>query len=184
MAHFVGVDNSSGDHIKYLDEFAQNMLIERLAVSKYVHGIISEEHESIYQTNKDGKFVVAFDPIDGSNNIEFNITTGTIFGIYRLNNEGRLGSGRDIVASGYGLYGGTTEFVYTDLVDDTVKILRTNEANTEMHTVIDDLRIPIKGKYYSVNQANQDRWLDSGLRNGLSELAEKKYSLRYVSGHR
>lgn len=180
MAKFTGIDNISGDHIKYLDDYAQNLLVEKLSESAHVYGIISEEHGAMYKTNESGDYIVAFDPIDGSSNIEFNITTGTIYGVYKVGEDKQIKSGKDIVASGYGLYGSATEFVYTDLEDDRVKMIRTNEENNEIHIVVDDIIIPEKGQYYSVNHANSERWLNPGIKKALGELADNKYSLRYV----
>lgn len=180
MTQLIGDDNHSGDNIKLLDKLSQNFLFETLITNKNIYGIISEEHETIFKTpNLDGQYIVAFDPLDGSSNIEFNITTGTIFGVYKLDENKKIKSGRDIVLSGYCLYGGITQFVYTDIITGNVRMVRLTEEDIEPHIIEENIKIPNKGKYYSINQAYMNRWL-SYIRESVLELGDKGYSLRYV----
>jgi fructose-1,6-bisphosphatase I len=182
LSKLVGDDNISGDHIKLLDQLSQNYLFDYLRKCPDIYGIISEEHDDIYKTNHpEGKFFVAFDPLDGSSNIEFNITTGTIFAIYKLNDKKQIDSGRNIVSSGYCLYGGVTEFVYTDIIDnDCIKMFRLNDENKVPQLIEDNIVMPSSGKYYSINQAYQHLWFQSDITTGLNILSSKGYSLRYV----
>jgi fructose-1,6-bisphosphatase I len=181
MAQLIGDDNTSGDHIKLLDKLSQNFLFETLVQDPHIYGIISEEHDTIFRTPHDnGDYIVAFDPLDGSSNIEFNITTGTIFGIYKLDENKKIKSGHDIVLSGYCLYGGITQFVHTDVITGNVKMLRLTEEDIEPHTIEENIRMPQKGKYYSVNQAYMKRWFQPQIQNAVFDLGDKGYSLRYV----
>ena len=180
MAQLIGDDNHSGDHIKLLDKLSQNFLFETLVTNKDIYGIISEEHETIFRTpHDDGQYIVAFDPLDGSSNIEFNITTGTIFGVYRLDENKKIKNGRSIVMSGYCLYGGITEFVHTDFHTGNIKMLKLTEEDIEPHVMEENIKMPIKGKYYSVNQAYMGRW-QPFIRNTVYNLGNRGYSLRYV----
>lgn len=182
LSKLVGDDNISGDHIKMLDKLSQTFLFESLIQHKEVYGIISEEHDSIYLTkHTTGKYIVAFDPLDGSSNIEFNITTGTIFGIYKIDENKKIKKGRDILLAGYCLYGGMTQFVHTDIDNDNkITMYRLNEENQKPHVIEENIIMPSHGKYYSVNQANMNKWLQPNLKNGLSILSREGYSLRYV----
>jgi len=120
----------------------------KLQENQEIYGIISEEHDDIYKTKyTSGKYIVAFDPLDGSSNIEFNITTGTIFAIYKLDKNKKITSGRDIVVAGYCLYGAMTQFVHTDTETNQIMMFRLNEENQKAHRIEDNIIMPHKGKY-------------------------------------
>lgn len=182
MAKLVGNDNLSGDHVKLLDTLSQNILFASLKKCENIYGIISEEHPDIYRTGHDeGDYIVAFDPLDGSSNIEFNITTGTIFGVYKVDDDKKIKSGRDIVLSGYCLYGGITEFVHTTIDgSDKVMMMRLSEIDNPPYMINDNIKIPTKGIYYSVNQAYMNRWINKGIIKSIIELSDAGYSQRYV----
>ena len=102
--------NSSGDNVSLLDLITNYEMIQRLRKLPCIQMMVSEEDDNIIYVNKTGKYIVAFDPLDGSSNIDVNITVGSIFGIYKANLEDShrmLYSGRDIICSGYCLYGGS-----------------------------------------------------------------------------
>ena len=121
------VDNSnaSGDTVQKLDLYANEKLIECLRNSGECAGIASEEDEDFVAIpavdGKESKYVVVFDPLDGSSNIDVNVSVGTIFGIYRrksdatepIQREDFFQKGVDLVAAGYVLYGTSTLLVYT-----------------------------------------------------------------------
>jgi fructose-1,6-bisphosphatase I len=181
MAKLIGNDNISGDSIKILDKLSQTFLFEALVNHTQIYGLISEEHDTIYKTkHSNGNYIVAFDPLDGSSNIEFNITTGTIFAIYQLDENKQINSGRNIVSSGYCLYGGITQFVRTDIETDSVVMYRLNENNQTSHQIENGITMPNKGKYYSVNMANMNKWLRSDTKDKLMVFNNEGYSLRYV----
>ena len=125
LAEQIGSNNPSGDQTKKLDQLSHNILLDALLKNEAVYGIISEEHDHIHKTpHSDASYIVAFDPLDGSSNIEYNITIGTIFAIYALDENKQITSGNSIVAAGYCLYGFKTEFVYTNPNTDCVEMLQ------------------------------------------------------------
>ena len=182
MATLVGNDNLSGDHVKLLDTLSQSFLFGSLTGCTDIYGIISEEHPDIYLTgHNDGSYIVAFDPLDGSSNIEFNITTGTIFGVYKIGKDKKIKNGRDIVLAGYCLYGGITEFVHTAIDgSDRVMMMRLSQIDNPSYMINNNIKIPDKGMYYSVNQAYMNKWFNKGIIKSIMELSDEGYSQRYV----
>jgi fructose-1,6-bisphosphatase I len=121
-----GDTNVQGEEVKKLDEFANTMLVQCLKTSGECCGIASEEEDSFVSFHEDprctnAKYVVLFDPLDGSSNIDVNAPVGTIFSIYkRLSSPGSpctdadfLQPGRRQIAAGYVIYGSSTMLVYT-----------------------------------------------------------------------
>jgi fructose-1,6-bisphosphatase I len=121
----VGKSNVQGEDVMKLDEFANQKFIKVLSSSGEVCGIASEENHDIITFDnsfaKDGKYVVCIDPLDGSSNIDVNVSIGTIFSIYRRITEAGtkpeekdiLQAGTNQVAAGYVIYGSSTMLVYT-----------------------------------------------------------------------
>ena len=114
-----GDQNSSGDDQKKLDVLSNDIFISALVNSGACSVLVSEENEEpiIVPADKAGRFCVAFDPLDGSSNIDCNVSTGTIFAVYEKTTPGIgttadiLRTGNDIVAAGYCMYGAATELV-------------------------------------------------------------------------
>lgn len=181
LGQLIGIDNHSGDHIKKLDALAHQILLHQLENNPNVGGIISEEHEQIYQTEHGGAYLVAYDPIDGSSNIELNITTGTIFGIYLLNSDGKINNPRQIIAAGYCLYGAITEFVYTTRDMNGIDFFHlplvpgAHPIETKKSWCV-----PQNKKLYSANQAYYHRWISHDIREKVNQWMEAGYTLRYV----
>ena len=109
--------NNTGDQVKKFDIISNNILIENLKKCSSIKRIFSEEIEHPIDVNPDGKYLVTFDPLDGSGNIDVNITSGTIFGIFLDDNKDII-SAKNIVAAGYGLYSAATQYVEaTDVIN-------------------------------------------------------------------
>lgn len=161
-----GATNVQGEEVMKLDEFADRTIYSlndhtgRLAV------MASEEHADIipipakYPT---GKYVLVFDPLDGSSNIDYNVCIGTIFAIYRRQTpkgpgtlEDCLQKGRDLVVAGYLIYGSSTMLVYTTGMGVHGFTLDTNVG--EFLLSHPNIRYPQKPRYYSVNQGNEIYW--------------------------
>ena len=120
-----GDTNIQGEQVKKLDVFANEQFIAALKAGGECCLIVSEENDHVIPINnseisKDAKYVVCIDPLDGSSNIDVNVSVGTIFAIYRRIHETgfstedeALQSGREMVAAGYIIYGSSTMFVYS-----------------------------------------------------------------------
>jgi len=115
-----GSDNTSGDEQKKLDILSNEIMVNSLINSHMCAVLVSEENDEpiIVQGSKQGRFCIAFDPLDGSSNIDWNVSTGTIFSIFEKINEVAsiadiLRNGNDMICAGYCMYGSATELVIT-----------------------------------------------------------------------
>jgi fructose-1,6-bisphosphatase I len=192
-----GTTNIQGEEVMKLDELADRMIFRlndhtgRLAV------MASEEQEDIMHVHPKyslGKYVLLYDPLDGSSNIDYNVSVGTIFAIYRRISEsgpGRmedcLQKGHDLVVAGYLIYGASTMLVYTSGMGVHGFTLDTNVG--EFLLTHPYMRIPDKPKYYSVNQGYETYWSEGirrftrylqGAEPDPSGKTIKGLSLRYI----
>jgi fructose-1,6-bisphosphatase I len=184
-----GSENQSGDIVQKLDIFSNEVMIECLANSGECCGIASEEDESIIPVNsiagKDAKYIVVMDPLDGSSNIDVNVSVGTIFGIYRRKSDKKqlvetsdfYQKGDELVASGYVLYGTSTMLVYT--TGKGVNGFTLDPSIGEFCLSHRDIQIPAKGNYYSVNQGYYSKF-DLEMRRYIDHCADMNYRLRYI----
>jgi len=184
--------NVQGEQVQRLDRFADLTIYRlndhtgRLAV------MASEEHQEILTIPNEfpmGKYVLLFDPLDGSSNIDFNIPVGTIFAIYRrisLSGPGTLEDclqpGEKLVAAGYILYGSSTMLVYS--TGHGVHGFTLDPMVGEFLLSHENITIPQQAKYFSANLGNQRYWSE-GVRKFTSYLqgvdnGGKTLSLRYV----
>lgn len=156
----LGRDNVQGEAQQKLDIIANIRFIRALVNGGQVVGILSEEDDEIIQTkNFNAKYVVAMDPLDGSSNIDVNVSIGTIFSIYRrISPIGTpaidadfLQGGRKQVGAGYILYGSSTIMVYT--TGKGVNGFTYENSLGEYFLSHADIRMPDDGKIYSVNEA-------------------------------
>lgn len=181
--------NISGDEVQKLDLYANEKLIECLKNSGECCGVASEENEDFTPIppvhGKDSKYVVVFDPLDGSSNIDVNVSVGTIFGIYRRKSpkegpcamEDFLQKGSDLVAAGYVLYGTSTLLVYT--TGRGVNGFTLDPSIGEFCLSHRDIQIPARGRYYSVNQGYYLKF-DVEMRRYIDHCSEMNLRLRYI----
>lgn len=187
-----GEENVQGEEVKKLDVYAQRIIFQlndhtgRLAVMGS-----EEERDPIAIPDKypTGKYVLLFDPLDGSSNIDFNVSVGTIFAIFRRkSSEGRgtledcLQKGVDVVAAGYLVYGSSTMFVYS--TGDGVHGFTLDPSIGEFLLSHPNIRLPEPPKYYSANQGYHKRWSE-GVKHYTSWLQGEEnngraLSLRYI----
>ncbi len=183
-----GASNSSGENVQKLDVFANQMMIDFLKNSGQCCGVASEEEEEFlalqHEFEKTPKYVVVFDPLDGSSNIDANVPIGTIFGIYRrVSSEGNaqlhdfLQKGSEQVAAGYVIYGSSTMLVYT--TGNGVNAFTLDPSIGEFCLSQRKLRMPDTGKIYSVNQGYYIKF-DLEMRRYLDHCADKAHKLRYI----
>ncbi|MDD3738952.1 MAG: class 1 fructose-bisphosphatase [Lentimicrobiaceae bacterium] len=192
---YFGSTNVQGEDQKKLDVFANEQFINALKYGGMCAALASEENEDLIilgnKMSMNGKYVVAFDPVDGSSNIEVNIPIGTIFSIYRrispvgsfANLEDMLQPGTNLVASGYVIYGSSTMLVYT-----TGNGVNGFTLDTSLGLFLlshPDMRIPEVGSIYSINEANYVSFPD-GVKKYIKYCQEsdpdtqRPYSTRYV----
>ena len=185
--------NVYGEQVKKLDEFAQNTVYRAMGNCGHLCVMASEESEGIIPIptgDKKGKYVLLYDPLDGSSNIEVNASIGTIFSIHRKVTSGEEGALEDClqkgsrqVAAGYFIYGSSTMMVYT--TGNGVHGFTLDPRLGEFLLSHETIRIPAKSKTYSINEGNRDKW-DAGTRRYIDYLKEddkssrRPYSLRYI----
>ena len=184
-----GSENASGEDVQKLDLYANEKLIDCLKNSGECCGVASEELEDIIPINsvagKPSKYVVVFDPLDGSSNIDANVSVGTIFGIYRrlsdtedpVEKEDFLQKGTDLVAAGYVLYGTSTLLVYT--TGRGVNGFTLDPTIGEFCLSHKDIKVPERGNYYSVNQGYYLKF-DVEMRRYIDQCSDMNLRLRYI----
>ena len=182
-------ENASGDSVQKLDLYANEKLIACLKNSGECCGIASEEDEEFIPiegiNGKSGKYVVVFDPLDGSSNIDVNVSVGTIFGIYRRKSELNKGvqlkdflqKGSDLVAAGYVLYGTSTLLVYS--TGNGVNGFTLDPTIGEFCLSHKNIQIPNRGNYYSVNQGYYLKF-DVEMRRYIDNCCDENLRLRYI----
>jgi len=185
-----GSTNVQGEVVKKLDVIANEAFITALSRCKRVCVMVSEENEEpIPVEASSGKYVAVFDPLDGSSNIDANISIGTIFGIYHRKTKvgmtdhtsDLLQPGSQLVAAGYTVYGTATMLVLT--TGSGVNGFTLDTTAGEFVLTHPDIRVPPKGNIYSVNEGNCIFWFDPVKKYVHSVKNPAKgspYSLRYV----
>ena len=175
--------NLSGDNAKKLDIIANSILKSELEKCELIRKIGSEEEEEIYNTPYvNAPYLICFDPLDGSSNIGVNITTGTIFALYKYNNN-VITDGNNIILAGYCLYGGSTQLIIADKQVNMYQLKKTSNINNEKDFILisESMKVPHKGNYYAINESNKYIWHDK--RNGIigDKLINEGYSARWVA---
>lgn len=190
-----GNDNVQGEAQQKLDVYANNQFIFALKARGEVAGVASEENDDIIvfddETGLQGKYVVLIDPLDGSSNIDVNVSIGTIFSIYRrITPEGQpvnlkdfLQPGRKQVAAGYIVYGSSTMLVYTS--GNGVNGFTLDPSLGTFCLSHPEIKIPRTGSIYSINEGNFNHF-DEGIKQYIRYCQEtdkatsRPYSARYI----
>ncbi len=189
-----GKTNIQGEEVQKLDDFANRTLKRRMEQCSYICIMGSEEDDGVIPVldGYEGKYTLAFDPLDGSSNIDVNVSIGTIFSVHRRKSEGKQGEMSDLlqkgseqVAAGYIIYGSSTVLVYTTGHGDGVHGFTLDPSVGEFFLSHPDITIPHKAPYYSINEAYSRYWHDDtrDYINKLKEMdeqGERSYSLRYI----
>lgn len=190
-----GCANVQGEQQQKLDVYANERFKNALAQRGVVCGIASEEEEQFVKfeetKNRDGKYVVLIDPLDGSSNIDVNVSVGTIFSIYRrvspvgahVTEEDFLQAGNQQIAAGYVIYGSSTMLVYSTgngvngfTYDPTIGVFCLSHPN---------LRVPADGTIYSINEGNYVHF-PAGVKKYIKYCQEedksskRPYTSRYI----
>ncbi len=188
-----GSINVQGEEVKKLDMIANDEFKSSLTLGGDCCAIISEEEEDIHHIettlNKDSKYIVAMDPLDGSSNIDVNASIGTIFSVYKRKSpvgghvtmEDVLQKGTEQVAAGYIIYGSSTMMVIT--TGQGVNAFTLDSSIGDFCLSHPDIKIPVDGKIYSVNEGNYDQFSD-GVKSYLdycrNSTEKEAYSARYI----
>ena len=188
-----GTINTHGEKVQKLDHFAHQTIVHSVEAGGHVCIMASEEEESAIAISPEypsGRYVLVFDPLDGSGNIDVNATIGTIFSIYKRKSKSGPGSladclrqGHEQVAAGYVLYGSSTILVYT--VGDGVHGFTLDPSIGEFFLSHENIKMPERGDSYSVNEGHRSKWPES-VRNWVdwlktpSEDGARPYAQRYI----
>ena len=186
--------NTSGDTIKKLDIWAHEVIFKALDHGGHLCCMASEEAEEVIPIPDKfptGRYVLLYDPLDGSSNIDANVSIGTIFSIHRKVTSGDRGTltdclqpGRDQVAAGYVVYGSSTMMVYT--TGAGVHGFTLDPSIGEFLLSHPNIRIPTPPqRIYSVNEGNYARWSEGQKRlvdhfKGIDGAGAKPFSSRYI----
>lgn len=181
----MGSTNTGGDQQQKLDVLANIRFSRALMKGGEACALISEENESYVDLNNHGKYVIAIDPLDGSSNIDVNVSIGTIFSVYRrktavntpIQKEDILQKGSEQVAAGYILYGSSTMLVYT--TGHGVNGFTYEPSLGEYFLSHRDMLMPESGKVYSINEGLSNSFSEP-VRRYIQECKDNKYSLRYI----
>jgi len=147
---------------KKLDVFANDVFINCLKFSDQVFVMVSEENEEVIKLSDKGGYAIVFDPLDGSSNLYANVSVGTIFGIYKKLEaisdplKDILRPGRELLCAGYALYGSATMLVLT--TGHGVNGFTLDPMLGEFILTHRNIRIPLKGNIYSINEGNALLW--------------------------
>jgi len=187
-----GSTNVHGEDVKKLDTFADQQLISALERSSITCMVISEENDGIVRLkSQGGKYIVYLDPLDGSSNIDVNVSIGSIFSIYMreprfepsADEVDALQLGTRQVAAGYVLYGSSTTLAYTTGLG--VSLFTLDPSIGEYILTDKSIKIPEHGLIYSINEGSYKSW-DKGLKKYIKYCQEedidtnRPYSARYI----
>lgn len=165
-----GAENPQGEDQQKLDRYADEVFIDALEASGQCCGVASEENQNevIFTETfaRRGKYIVCIDPLDGSSNIDYNVSVGSIFSIYRRVTERDaeagvidfLQEGDKQVAAGYVIYGSSTMFVYT--TGNGVNGFTLDPTIGEFCLSHPDIKSPSRGRIYSINEGNYVKFPD------------------------
>ncbi len=191
---FTGETNVQGEAVKKLDMYAHNTIVAAMDHGGHLCLMASEEEEDIIHIPKHhklGKYLMLFDPLDGSSNIDANVSIGTIFSIVKRKSpdgtpgtlEDALQPGIEQVAAGYIVYGSSTIFVYT--AGHGVHAFTLDPAVGEFLLSHENIRTPEDARIYSTNEGNYKYW-HKGLKNYIKYIQDADdrgatpYSARYI----
>ena len=186
-----GSGNVQGEEQKKLDVLANDLLIDALRQNPQVAGLASEEEDSFVACHENGRYLVLFDPLDGSSNIDVNISIGTIFSVLAkpegsLKTESFLQEGSRQLAAGYVLYGPQTLLVFTFGKGSGVAVFTLDDKGEFVQTAA-DLCVPETTAEFAINMSNRRHW-EEPVRRYIDELLAgsegvrgKDYNMRWVA---
>ena len=183
-------ENVQGEEQKKLDVISNDYLINALKVHPHVGGLASEELDEFTPAQENGKYLVLFDPLDGSSNIDINMCVGTIFSILPAKNavtkaEDFMQAGTNQAAAGYVLYGPSTMMALT--VGAGVVFFTFDPESKEFLMTSENIQVAADTKEYAINASNQRHW-EEPVKRYIDELLagktgprEKDFNMRWVA---
>jgi len=184
-----GATNVQGETQKKLDVLSNELFINMLASSYTACLLVSEENDTVIEIEAErrGKYIVCFDPLDGSSNIDCLVSIGSIFAIYKKQSSGdpsmqdALQPGNKLVGAGYALYGSATMLVLS--TGNGVNGFMLDPAIGEFILTEPNMKIKPRGNTYSINEGNTDSW-DAAIKEYVESKKRpqsgKPYGARYV----
>ncbi|ARN73486.1 class 1 fructose-bisphosphatase [Oceanicoccus sagamiensis] len=186
-----GEENVQGETQKKLDVISNDLLKDYLLASGTVRGLASEEEEGIVAGSDKGGYLVAFDPLDGSSNIDINSMVGTIFSIFKapatdaVSEQDFLQPGRNQAAAGYVLYGPSVMLVLS--TGEGVQMYTLDQRIGEFVLTVEKVAIAKDTKEFAINMSNQRFWAEpmqryiGDLLAGSDGPREKNFNMRWVA---
>lgn len=183
-------ENVQGEEQKKLDVISNDYLIDALKVHPHVGGLASEELDEFTPAQENGEYLVLFDPLDGSSNIDINMCVGTIFSILPAKNAVTqsadfMQAGVHQVAAGYVLYGPSTMMALT--VGAGVVFFTFDPESQQFLLTTDSIQVATDTKEYAINASNQRHW-EQPVKRYIDELLagktgprEKDFNMRWVA---
>lgn len=183
-------ENVQGEEQKKLDVISNDYLIDALKVHPHVGGLASEELDEFTSAQENGQYLVLFDPLDGSSNIDINMCVGTIFSILPAKNsvtqaEDFMQAGVNQVAAGYVLYGPSTMMALT--VGAGVVFFTFDPETQEFLLTSEAIQVAADTKEYAINASNQRHW-EAPVQRYIDELLAgktgpraKDFNMRWVA---
>lgn len=190
MYGIAGTTNVQGEEVKKLDVLSNELFINMVSSSFTTCLLVSEENPTAIEVDceKHGKYIVCFDPLDGSSNIDCLVSVGSIFGIYRKPDNTEMPSvkdalqpGRNLVAAGYALYGSATMMVLS--IGQGVNGFTYDPAIGDFILTERNMQVPTKGNIYSINEGNEKSLgpeIKEYIQSKKYPTSGKPYSARYV----
>ncbi|MCU4415126.1 class 1 fructose-bisphosphatase [Acinetobacter sp. WU_MDCI_Axc73] len=173
-------ENVQGETQKKLDVISNDYLIDALKVHPHVGGLASEELDDFTPAQANGKYLVLFDPLDGSSNIDINMCVGTIFSILPAKNAVTqsadfMQAGTEQVAAGYVLYGPSTMLALT--VGNGVAFFTFDPESQQFILTADQVKVSEETQEFAINASNQRHW-EQPVKRYIDELLAGKTSVR------
>ncbi|VAX20522.1 Fructose-1,6-bisphosphatase, type I [hydrothermal vent metagenome] len=189
-----GDRNVQGEEVQKLDDYANTIIVQKMDHTGYLCAMASEEVEEIIEIAdkhpQGGRYTLAFDPLDGSSNIDANVSIGTIFSIHKKISDAPKGVEKDFlqpgkkqIGAGYVIYGSSTMLVYS--AGQGVHGFTLDPSIGEFILSHPNIAIPKRGKIYSVNEGNYYKWDDKVKKainyfKAADESSGRPYSTRYI----
>ncbi|EXD82668.1 fructose-1-6-bisphosphatase family protein [Acinetobacter baumannii 947299] len=185
-----GNENVQGETQKKLDVISNDYLIDALKVHPHVGGLASEELDDFTPAQENGEYLVLFDPLDGSSNIDINMCVGTIFSILPAKNavtqaQDFMQAGTQQVAAGYVLYGPSTMMALT--VGNGVAFFTLDPETQTFLLTTENVQVSADTQEFAINASNQRHWEQpvkqyiEELLAGKTSVREKDFNMRWVA---